>query len=87
VIFVFQGKEFAVSPDSYLIEMDAQTCMLGFSPDPDGGSIDFILGDVFIREWYQIYDFGQNRVGFAHAKHDSPPAKYAGRKNAKSGGR
>lgn len=50
--------------------------MLGFQPSPAGGGVDWILGDVFIRDWYQIYDFGQNRVGFAKAVHDQQTNKW-----------
>jgi len=76
VIFIFGGKEFAVGPESYLIQLDDNTCMLGFQPSPAGGGVDWILGDVFIRDWYQIYDFGQNRVGFAKALHDQETNKW-----------
>jgi cathepsin D len=76
VIFIFGGKEFAVGPESYLIQLDENTCMLGFQPSPAGGGVDWILGDVFIRDWYQIYDFGQNRVGFAKAVHDQQTTKW-----------
>jgi len=76
VIFIFGGKEFAVGPESYLIQLDENTCMLGFQPSPAGGGVDWILGDVFIRDWYQIYDFGQNRVGFAKAVHEQETKKW-----------
>jgi cathepsin D len=76
VVFIFDGQEFAVGPESYLVQLDQNTCMLGFQATPSAGGVDWILGDVFIREWYQVYDFGHNRVGFAKAKHEQETQKW-----------
>jgi hypothetical protein len=67
VEFVFQGKTFAVGPDSYILKVSANQCVLGFQPMPFANGLDWILGDTFIRDWYQIYDYGNDRVGFAKA--------------------
>jgi hypothetical protein len=69
---VFNGEEFAISSNSYVLKAGPNTCILGFGMMPPGRQsrhpIDWILGDVFIREWYQIYDFGSDQVGFAKAR-------------------
>jgi cathepsin D len=75
VIFHFGGNSYAVSPDSYLLKgvmTDPRICLLGFSMSPPGSRVQWILGDVFIRDWYQIYDFGTDRVGFAKATKTTP---------------
>lgn len=28
----------------------------------------WIIGDVFLRKWYTVYDLGRNAVGFAKAR-------------------
>ena len=43
-------------------------CTLGieatYLPSPNGQPL-WILGDVFLREYYTVYDMAVNRVGFA----------------------
>jgi len=72
LIFTFDGIDYHVKPDSYLIDIkdpqNPNVCFLGLMMS-GGDNVDWILGDVFIRDNYQIYDFGKNRVGFAKAKH------------------
>jgi len=65
VVFKIQNMDFAVSSRSYVLRLDGK-CLLGFEAF-SGAPIDWILGDVFIREWYQIYDFGGARLGLAQA--------------------
>ena len=36
--------------------------MVGVKPTTDSK---YVLGDAFLRAWYSVYDYGQNRVGLA----------------------
>lgn len=70
LIFQFDGKKYHVTGYDYTIKIQ-QFCIVGIQA-ADEGSIDMILGDSFIRTWYQVYDFGNDRVGFAEAYSDIP---------------
>jgi hypothetical protein len=65
VVFTIENKDFAVTSKSYVLRLDG-LCLLGFE-SLSGAPIDWILGDVFIRDWYQIYDIGGSQIGFARS--------------------
>lgn len=50
---------------------DQGDCLLALFPFDFGGfGPSWILGDPFIRQYCNIYDIGQQRIGFAPSKQD-----------------
>jgi saccharopepsin len=66
----FGGHDFTLSGSDYVLGVQGQ-CISGFMgmdiPAPAGPI--WIVGDVFLRKFYTIYDLEKHRVGFAVAKH------------------
>ncbi|KAJ2513173.1 aspartic proteinase precursor [Coemansia sp. RSA 2049] len=64
----FGGKEYQLNAEDYVLSVQGQ-CISGFMgmdiPAPLGPI--WIIGDVFLRKFYSVYDLGKNRVGFAKA--------------------
>nr|XP_014128851.1 embryonic pepsinogen-like [Zonotrichia albicollis] len=64
VIFVIDGVQYPVSALAYTEQHSEGSCMSSFQ-DTSGDL--WILGDVFIRVYYSIFDRANNRVGLAKA--------------------
>ncbi|XP_072756818.1 lysosomal aspartic protease-like [Anoplolepis gracilipes] len=68
IAVVLNNKTFNLTPSNYIIqevEEGILKCLSGFD------KLNFplwILGDLFIRSYYTVFDLGNNRVGFAPSK-------------------
>ncbi|XP_071664857.1 pepsin A-like [Patagioenas fasciata] len=66
IVFHINGHRFPVPPSAYVTESEG-ICSLGFESmgvPTESGEL-WILGDVFIREYYVIFDRATNKVGLS----------------------
>uniref|UniRef100_A0A3Q2GS93 Pepsin A n=1 Tax=Equus caballus TaxID=9796 RepID=A0A3Q2GS93_HORSE len=65
IVFTINGVEFHLSPSAYILEDDS--CISGFEGmdlDTSSGEL-WILGDVFIRQYFTIFDRANNQICLA----------------------
>uniref|UniRef100_A0A8C9CFQ7 Peptidase A1 domain-containing protein n=1 Tax=Phocoena sinus TaxID=42100 RepID=A0A8C9CFQ7_PHOSS len=64
VVFEINSRMYPLTPSAYT-NQDQGFCTSGFQGE--NNSQQWILGDVFIREYYSVFDRANNRVGLAKA--------------------
>uniref|UniRef100_A0A3Q3JES5 Peptidase A1 domain-containing protein n=1 Tax=Monopterus albus TaxID=43700 RepID=A0A3Q3JES5_MONAL len=74
VTFVLGGREYSLTAEHYIrkeVLGDREFCFSGFQAVGIASTEAplWILGDVFLRQYYSIFDRGQDRVGFALVRH------------------
>jgi hypothetical protein len=79
IVFVIGGTEYAI-PGSKTVIQAQGTCLFAFmatyvpSPGPQ-----WILGDVFMREYYTVFNYHDKSIGFAKAVKDDGEEYYDSR--------
>ncbi|KAH9361391.1 hypothetical protein HPB48_000100 [Haemaphysalis longicornis] len=68
LVFTIGTRQFELEAKDYVLQIpypDKLRCFSGFADN--GGSSLWILGEVFMRSVYTIFDKGNDRLGFAQA--------------------
>uniref|UniRef100_A0A8C0HSB8 Pepsin B n=1 Tax=Buteo japonicus TaxID=224669 RepID=A0A8C0HSB8_9AVES len=67
ITFVINGAQLPLSPSAYVSNSNGY-CTLAieetYVPSQNGQPL-WILGDIFLKEYYTIFDMGNNNIGFA----------------------
>jgi len=63
LVFKINGKDYAVSGNDLIFRSDGY-CMLAIMGSSDS---DWVLGDVFMRRYYTVFDYSNKRIGIAEA--------------------
>jgi hypothetical protein len=63
------GQKFTLEGKDYVLQISGQClfAFMGIDLPPQLGEM-WIMGDVFMRKYYTVFDYGQKRVGMALAK-------------------
>merc|ERR1712072_862462 len=72
------GKAFTLSPDDYVLSVSGQClfAFIGLDVPPPRGPL-WIMGDVFMRKYYCVFDYGNKKMRIAPAKKSSIEGKEA----------
>ena len=68
LVFTLSGHEFPIGPYDYVFEIGG-TCMSALmSADYPLGGPTAVLGYVFLRKWYSVYDISNKSISLGKAR-------------------
>jgi cathepsin D len=67
VIFTINGKDYSITSKNFIVPDGTGKCVLGFQGMRALAGPKWILGDCFIREYCNVYDMGNKRLGLCKA--------------------
>jgi len=65
IVFTINNKDYPVSAKNYVTYVDENTCVLALAGQ-GATSPQWILGDTFIRQYCNVYDMGNKRLGLCN---------------------
>ncbi|KAK2813124.1 hypothetical protein FQN50_000801 [Emmonsiellopsis sp. PD_5] len=70
------GVKYSISPKDYVGDEGVVdgTCISRIAGPKPLGDDEWILGDVFLKNVYAVFDFDENRIGFASSKSSDSPS-------------
>mmetsp|Transcript_28689 Transcript_28689/g.33878 ORF Transcript_28689/g.33878 Transcript_28689/m.33878 type:complete len:394 (-) Transcript_28689:197-1378(-) len=68
--FTINGIDYPLEGSDLVLNSGGECLLMIMSIDLTGTGVDWILGDVFMRKYYSIFDYTNQQVGFALANHN-----------------
>lgn len=65
--FTFSGVSYDISPEDYVRPFPGPKCMSAIVGRQVFGKNEWLVGDVFLKNVYSVFDFDNSQIGFANA--------------------
>jgi hypothetical protein len=73
MVIYINGLPYQIDGADLILESGGECLLLIMGLDLTGTGVDWILGDVFMRKYYSVFDYANQQVGFALANHATSP--------------